>query len=232
VIVDAIIPARDEEGALGGVLGELRGRVRRAIVVDNGSRDATAAVARAGGATVVAEPRRGYGAACLAGIAFLRALPDGERPGAVLFLDGDGADDARQAGALIDPIARGAADLVIGSRTLGRRERGALTPQQRAGNAVATALIGALYRHRFTDLGPFRAIRFPSLIGLAMDDRDYGWTVEMQVKALKQGLRVAEVPVDYRRRRAGESKVSSTVAGTIGAGGKILYTILRHAFAP
>ena len=224
--VDCLIPARDEEGALPGVLAAIPGGiVRRVIVVDNGSRDRTAEVARAAGAQVISEPARGYGAACLAGIGYLALDP----PDILVFLDGDHADDPRELPSLVAPIERGEADLVIGSRTLGRCERGALTPQQRAGNALAVALIRVAYRHHFTDLGPFRAIRFPSLLALEMRDRDYGWTVEMQVKALRRKLRVIEAPVSYRRRRAGASKVSATVRGTIGAGGKILWTIARHA---
>jgi glycosyltransferase involved in cell wall biosynthesis len=224
--VDVVIPARDEEGALPGVLAEIPKRVRRVVVGDNGSRDRTAEVARAGGAEVVSEPRLGYGAACLAALAHIRASGP---PDVVVFLDGDHADDPKEIDALLQPIEEQRADLVIGSRTLGRREAGALTPQQRFGNALAVALIAALYRHRFTDLGPFRAIRWPSLEALAMRDCDYGWTAEMQVKALKRGLRCTEVPVDYYRRRAGRSKVASTVRGTIGAGYKILTTIGRYA---
>lgn len=225
--VDVVIPARDEEGALPGVLADIPKRVRRVVVADNGSRDRTAEVARAGGAEVVYEPEPGYGAACLAALAHLaRTGP----PDVVVFLDGDHADDPREIGALLAPIDEGRADLVIGSRTLGRREPGALTPQQRFGNALAVALIGLLYRHRFTDLGPFRAVRWPALEAIGMRDRNYGWTAEMQVKALKRGLACVEVPVDYYRRRAGKSKVASTVRGTIGAGYKILSTIGRYAF--
>jgi glycosyltransferase involved in cell wall biosynthesis len=227
VTVDVVIPARDEEGALPGVLADIPKRVRRVVVADNGSRDRTAEVARAGGAEVVYEPEPGYGAACLAALAHLaRTGP----PDVVVFLDGDHADDPREIGALLAPIDEGRADLVIGSRTLGRREPGALTPQQRFGNALAVALIGLLYRHRFTDLGPFRAVRWPALEAIGMRDRNYGWTAEMQVKALKRGLACVEVPVDYYRRRAGKSKVASTVRGTIGAGYKILSTIGRYAF--
>jgi glycosyltransferase involved in cell wall biosynthesis len=226
VTVDVVIPARDEEGALPGVLADIPKRVRRVVVADNGSRDRTAEVARAGGAEVVYEPEPGYGAACLAALAHLaRTGP----PDVVVFLDGDHADDPREIGALLAPIDEGRADLVIGSRTLGRREPGALTPQQRFGNALAVALIGLLYRHRFTDLGPFRAVRWPALEAIGMRDRNYGWTAEMQVKALKRGLACVEVPVDYYRRRAGKSKVASTVRGTIGAGYKILATIGRYA---
>lgn len=222
---DAIIPALDEEGSIGAVVRAARPRVRRVIVVDNGSRDHTAEAAREAGAEVVREPRRGYGAACLAGLLHLAADP----PGAVVFLDGDGADDAGEIPSLVGPIARGEAELVLGSRTLGTREPGALTPQQRAGNALACALIRLGYGHRYTDLGPFRAARWDALARLGMRDRSYGWTVEMQVKALRRGLRVVEIPVRSLRRTAGRSKVSGTVRGTIGAGYKILTTIARHA---
>jgi glycosyltransferase involved in cell wall biosynthesis len=228
VIVDAIIPALDEEEVIGGVLAEVpRAVVRRVVVVDNGSRDRTAEVARAAGAEVVREPHRGYGAACLAGIAHLASRDD--PPDVVLFLDADGADDPAESGAVVAPIARGEADLVIGSRTLGKREAGSLTPQQRFGNILAVRLIGWLYRYRYTDLGPFRAIRMDALRALGMRDRDFGWTVEMQIRALRAGLRVVEVPVSHHRRRAGESKISHTVRGTVGAGYKILSTIFYHA---
>jgi glycosyltransferase involved in cell wall biosynthesis len=228
LIVDAIVPALDEEASIGGVVAAIpRPLVRTVVVVDNGSRDRTAEVARAAGAAVVREPARGYGAACLAGMAHLGRLEP--PPDAVAFLDGDGADDPGELAALLGPIARGEADLVVGSRTLGAREPGALSPQQRVGNALATALIAALHRHRYSDLGPFRAIRFPSLRALGMRERAYGWTVEMQLAALAAGLRVVEVPVRYRRRRAGRSKVSRTVRGTVGAGATIVSTIVRHA---
>jgi glycosyltransferase involved in cell wall biosynthesis len=223
VITDAIIPALDEEHALPGVLDELRGRVRRVIVADNGSRDRTAEVARAGGALVVSEPRRGYGAACLAAIAAARRDP----PEVVVFLDADGASDPSELPSLVAPIAEGRAELVLGSRV--HLERGSLTPPQRAGNLVATMLIRALYGARHADLGPFRAITFTDLLRLDMRDRDFGWTAEMQVKALRRGLRVIEVPTSWRRRRAGQSKVSGTLRGVVGAGYKILTTVVRHA---
>jgi glycosyltransferase involved in cell wall biosynthesis len=230
VIVDAVIPALDEEQALPGLLAELaRAPVRRVVVVDNGSRDRTAAVARAAGAIVVAEAHRGYGAACLRGIAACRAAAP--PPDAIVFLDADGADDPAELPALLAPLARGDADLVVGSRTLpgARVEPGALTPQARAGNFVATRLMRALYRARPTDLGPYRAITLAALDALAMRDLDWGWTAEMQVKAYKRGLRVVEVPAGWRRRRGGRSKISGTVRGVIGAGYKILTTVVRHA---
>jgi len=230
VIVDAVIPALDEEEALPGVLADLRATaVRRVVVVDNGSRDATVAVARAGGAEVVAEAHRGYGAACLAGIAACRA--HAPRADVLVFLDADGSDDAGELERLVAPIAEGRADFVIGSRVLdgAHVERGALSPQARAGNLVATLLIRALYGARHSDLGPFRAIRFDALERLQMRDLDFGWTAEMQVKAIRRGLRVAEVPASWRRRRGGRSKISGTVRGVIGAGYKILTTIARHS---
>lgn len=223
-VVDVIIPALDEELALPHVLAEIpREHVRRVVVADNGSRDRTAIVAREGGAEVVSEPRRGYGAACLKALAHLASDP----PEIVVFLDGDRSDHPAELPRLIEPITHREAELVVGSRTLGRAERGSLTPQQRAGNAIACVALRLLYRARYTDLGPFRAIRWSALEALDMRDRDYGWTVEMQVKAARRGLRHAEVPVSYRRR-IGASKVSGTLRGTIGASRKILWTLARH----
>ena len=230
LIVDAVIPALDEEEALPGVLDELAATaVRHVVVVDNGSRDATVAVARAGGAHVVAEAHRGYGAACLRGIAAARALAP--RADVLVFLDADGSDDPAELARLVAPITDGSADFVIGSRVLdgAHVERGALSPQARAGNLVATLLIRALYGARHSDLGPFRAIRFDALERLEMRDLDFGWTAEMQVKAIRRGLRVAEVPASWRRRRGGHSKISGTVSGVVRAGYKILTTIARHA---
>jgi len=222
--VAVIIPALNEEESIGAVVREvLTTAEARLFVVDNGSTDDTAGVARLAGAEVVAEPRRGYGYACAAGVAAA-----GERFDVLVFMDGDGSDDAREMGLLLAPIERGEADLVIGSRVLGARKRGALLPQARAGNWIATRLIRAIYGHRFTDLGPFRAIRRESLEALGMQDPDFGWTAEMQVKALRRGLRVVEVPVRYRRR-IGTSKITGTLSGSVRAGWKILMTIVRHA---
>ena len=227
--VDAVIPAWDEEATVGVQVAAVpRPPVGRVVVADNGSRDATADVARAAGAVVVPAPRRGYGSACLAGLDWLRRH---EPPDVVVFLDADLADDASELPLLLEPLAAGTADLVIGSRTLGRRQRGALLPQARAGNLVACCLIRLLYRHRYTDLGPFRAIRWSALERLGMADPDFGWTAEMQVKALRAGLAVAEVPVSYRKR-PGRSKISGTVSGTVRAGHKILWTVLAHALGP
>lgn len=226
MIVDVVIPALNEEDAIGYVLDEIpRDLVRRIVVADNGSTDRTAAVARAHGALVVPAPRRGYGSACLAALATLHDDP----PDVVVFLDGDRSDRAEQMERLLAPIARGEADFVVGSRALGERERGALTPQQRVGNHIACLALRIFYGARYTDLGPFRAIRYGTLVSLGMHDPDYGWTVEMQIKAARAGVPHAEVPVDYRRR-IGESKVSGTLRGTIGASVKILSWLGRHAF--
>lgn len=226
--VAVVIPALDEERALPLVLADIPGAlVERVVVVDNGSADRTAAVAREGGAEVVTEPRRGYGRACLAGIAHLAGRPDGP-PDVVAFLDADHSDHPDELGRLLLPIERGEAELVIGSRVLGRRERGALPPQALLGNALACALMRGLYGVRHTDLGPFRAVTWAALRRIGMADTGYGWTVEMQVKAARLRVATAEAPVSYRRR-VGVSKVSGTVRGVVGAGTKILWTIFRHA---
>ena len=226
--VSVIIPAHNEARAIGLVLTEIPpGLAQEVVVVDNNSTDDTGAVARAHGATVVREPRPGYGHACLAGMAHVFSRPESEQPDIVVFLDGDHSDYPAQMPELLAPLLAGAADMVIGSRALGERERGALLPQQRFGNWLATRLLRLRYGGRFTDLGPFRAILAPALLGLGMEDKTYGWTVEMQIKAARQGLRTVEVPVRYRRR-IGTSKVSGTVRGTIGAGYKILWTIYRY----
>jgi glycosyltransferase involved in cell wall biosynthesis len=226
--VALIIPALNEEGSIGRVLDEVpAGVFDQVLVVDNGSTDATAAVAAAHGALVLREPRRGYGSACLRGIAHL-----GSGTEVAVFLDADGSGLPGEAPRLIEPIADGRADLVLGSRETGRREAGALHLHQRWGNLLAVWLIGALYGFRYTDLGPFRAIRVSSLQQLEMADRTYGWTIEMQIKALQRGLQVIEAPVTCRRRLEGISKVSGTLAGSIAAGFKILWTIARLGFRP
>ena len=187
--------------------------------MDNGSADQTAEVARAAGATVVWEPRRGYGAACFAGVAALRERP----PLVLVFMAADGSDDPRAMSELTDPIVQGRCDLVLGSR-VERAEPGALTTVQRFGNAFATRLLALLFGARFRDLGPYRAIAWDAFHALDMRDRDFGWTVEMQARAAKLGLRWIEVPVRYRRRAAGRSKISGTVWGSLAAGFKILTT--------
>jgi glycosyltransferase involved in cell wall biosynthesis len=227
--IDVVIPALNEEASLPLVLAALpRPPVRRVVVADNGSRDGTARVAREGGALVVPAERRGYGSACLAALDWLRR---NDPPDIVVFVDADFSDHPDELPRLVAPLLAGEADLVIGSRLLGRRERGALLPQARAGNLVACLLIRLLYGHRYTDLGPFRAVRWDALERLRMADPDFGWTAEMQVKALRHRLRVTEVPVSYRRR-VGVSKITGTVTGTLRAGYKILWTVLRHSRGP
>lgn len=224
--VDVVIPALNEEASLPLVLAALpRPPVRRIVVADNGSSDGTARVAREGAAVVVDAPRRGYGSACLAGLDFLRGNGP---PDVVAFVDADFSDHPDELPRLLAPILEGNADLVIGSRVSGNRERGALLPQARAGNLVACWLIRFLYGHRYTDLGPFRAVRWEALERMGMTDPNFGWTAEMQVKALRHGLRVAEVPVSYRRR-VGVSKITGTISGTVRAGYKILWTVLRYS---
>jgi len=223
--IAVVIPALNEEASLPLVLADIpRPPAGRIVVADNGSMDGTARVAREGGAEVVAASRRGYGSACLAGLDHLRRTGP---PDIVVFVDADYSDHPDELPRLIAPILAGEADLVIGSRVLGRRERGALLPQARAGNLVACLLIRLFYGHRFTDLGPFRAVRWDALERLEMSDPNFGWTAEMQVKAVRRGLRSTEVPVSYRRR-VGVSKITGTVSGTIRAGYKILWTVARH----
>jgi len=225
--VDVIIPALNEQDALPLVLRDIpRPPVRRVIVADNGSTDRTAEVALKNGAEVVHEPERGYGAACLKALAHLAADP----PDIVVFLDGDYSDHPDELLSLIDPIRAGDADMVVGSRTRGRQERGALSPQQRAGNAVACGALRLLYGVRYTDLGPFRAIGWGALQALGMQDRNYGWTIEMQIKAAQRGITYREVPVSYRQR-IGVSKVSGTVRGSVSAGAKILWLLGRYAWS-
>ncbi len=227
VTVAVIIPARNEAQALPHVLADIPTTIDHVIVADNGSNDGTAAIAASLGARTVAVPVAGYGRACLAGIAEANGL------GAeiIVFLDGDRSDYPAQMERLIAPIRAGHADMVIGSRTRGRRERGALTPQQVFGNRLACALIHRIWGFRYTDLGPFRAIRAGALERLAMRELTYGWTVEMQIRAVQHGLAIVEVPVDYRPR-IGVSKVSGTVRGVVLAGWHILAMIARATVTP
>ncbi len=225
IAVDVVIPALNEAEAINGALRDVPRWVRRIVVADNGSTDATVEIARACGATVVHAPRRGYGAACLAALSYIASDP----PDVVVFMDADGSDVPDEMNALVAPIRTGVADLVIGSRVLGSAEPGSLTMPQRFGNALATTLIRVLWSRGArpvpcTDLGPFRAIRWSTLRALAMDDLDYGWTVQMQARAAKGRFPILEVPVSYRRR-VGRSKISGTVRGVVGAGTKILGTI-------
>ena len=215
-----VIPALDEELAIGPILGAVdRSLVRDVIVGDNGSRDATADVARTAGAVVVRVGERGYGAACAGALEQLADDVD-----IVVFMDADGSDDPREIASLLAPIVNQQADFVVGARV--HVDQGALTPQQRFGNWLATRLIAKIYGHRYTDLGPFRAIRRELLDDIAMKDRRYGWTVDMQIRALQLGAQVAEVPVTCRRR-VGKSKISGTVTGVAKAAFWILWTIVR-----
>ena len=214
--VCVVLPALDEEAALPGVLNRIPSWVDDTIVVDNGSVDGTSRVASASGARVVREPVHGYGRACMAGIRAGRGFD------ILVFLDADGSDHPEQMDRLVDPIVAEGADLVVGSRTRGHLERGAMSFPQRMGNLLAPLFIRLLWGQRFSDLGPFRAIDAASLQLLQMEAPAYGWTVQMQIRAARLGLRCAEVPVDYSRRRGGRSKISGTVCGVLGASAEIL----------
>ncbi len=226
-VIDVIIPAYNEEQSIGLVVKDIpRPLVREIIVCDNASTDQTAANARDAGATVVSQPRKGYGSACLKGMEYIAARPAAEQPDIIVFVDGDYSDHPEELPLLVKPIVEAHYDMVIGSRALGDMERGAMMPQQVFGNWLATNLIKLFYGYEFTDLGPFRAISWEKLQEIKMSDPDFGWTVEMQVKAAKYGLKCTEIPVSYRRR-VGVSKVSGTIRGTILAGHKILWTIFK-----
>jgi glycosyltransferase involved in cell wall biosynthesis len=223
--VAIIIPALNEEATIASVVTRVPKNIAdQIIVVDNASTDATAELANAAGARVVYEPRKGYGAACNAG---LQAASEAD---VVVFMDGDGVVDPIQITDLLAPISANEADLVLGSRTRGRREPGALLIHARFGNWLASQLMRWLYGLRVTDLGPFRAIRSKVLLALDMEEMTYGWPTEMMVKAAKRGYRIMEVPVDYFRRAGGRSKISGTLRGTIMAGYYILRTTVKHAF--
>ncbi len=224
-----IIPALNEERSIGQVIGDIpRDLATEIVVVDNGSTDSTAQVASDSGATVIDEGRMGYGQACLAGISYIKS--SSYVPDIMVFLDGDYSDYPGEMKDLISPITEDGYDLVIGSRTIGERQKGALLPQALVGNYVATRLIKLFYGVSFTDLGPFRAIRYDKLLSLGMRDRTFGWTVEMQIKAAKKGLRCAEVPVSYRKRM-GTSKITGTITGSFMAGVKIIWMIFRQLFS-
>ena len=220
--ISIIIPAYNEESSIGLVLDALpQEKIHEIIVVDNGSTDATARVAQEHGARVVKEPKKGYGSACRKGIDELDA------PDIVVFIDGDFSDFPEEIVLLNGPIEAGEKDFVLGSRMIFPKSQLALLPQARYGNRLAILLIKLFFKYEFTDLGPFRAIRYSSLISLGMQDRDFGWTVEMQIKAVRNGLRIHEVPVNYRKR-IGISKITGTISGTIRAGTKIIYTIFKY----
>lgn len=224
--IRVIIPAFNEQNAVGLVIDEIpKEWVNEIIVIDNGSTDDTFLQAQKRGATALREPKRGYGNACLKGLAHIQQSLT--QPDIVVFLDGDHSDFPEQLIDLVRPIIEDKMDLVIGSRALGNKEKGSMTPQQIFGNWLATSLIRLFYKVRYTDLGPFRAIRYESLLAIDMQDRNYGWTVEMQLKAAKLNLRIMDFPVNYRQR-IGVSKVSGTIKGTIGAGYKIIYTIFKY----
>lgn len=230
--VNVIIPVFNESESIVHVLRDIptrldHGQVVDIIVVNNASTDDTAEVARKSGATVIDEPVKGYGSACLKGIDHIKGKAVEKQPDIVVFLDGDYSDYPGEMNNLVAPIAKHDFDMVIGSRALGDRESGAMMPQQIFGNWLATTLIRMLYGVHFTDLGPFRAIKWQKLLDLDMQDRTYGWTVEMQVKAAKQQFRSKEVPVNYRKR-IGVSKITGTVKGTILAGYKIITTIFKY----
>ena len=225
--VTAIIPALDEEGAIGYTVARLdRTLVHEVIVVDNGSADRTAERARAAGARVVLEARRGYGNACLAGV---RAAAASD---VLVFLDGDGSDVPEDLPRVLGPLLRGEADLVLGSRTLGEREPGSLSRHQLWGNRLVIGLLRRLTGARLTDFGPFRAIRAEALQRLGMSHPTYGWPIEMVVKAIRRDLRVVEVPVRTRRRSIGRSKVTGTVGGSLLAGYHLIVTVVRYGWGP
>jgi len=226
VHISVIIPAYNEEGSIGKVVDDIpKNLVREILVCNNNSKDRTVEVARVAGAIVLTENRRGYGYACLCGMDYLEKLD--KKPDIVVFLDGDYSDYPKEIALVIAPIIEQDMDMVIGSRALGKRESGSMTIPQVFGNWLATTLIRWFYGVKFTDLGPFRAIKYKKLIALGMCDKTYGWTVEMQVKAAKQKLKCAEVAVNYRKR-IGYSKVSGTLKGTIMAGYKIITTIFKY----
>lgn len=228
-VIDLIIPAYNEEESLPFVLKALPSSlIRNVIVSNNGSTDQTAIVARNLGAIVVDATVRGYGSACLTAMSFIRN--DEVHPDIVVFLDGDFSDDPSQMQEIIAPIAAGHAEMVIGSRMSGQIDRGAMTIPQRFGNWLAPALIHLFWGKKFTDLGPFRAIKWETLERLEMQDQNFGWTVEMQIKAAKLKLKTAEVPVRYRRRAAGVSKVSGSLKGAFLAGTIILKCVFKHLF--
>ncbi|MDX5337991.1 MAG: glycosyltransferase family 2 protein [Cyclobacteriaceae bacterium] len=224
-IVDVIIPAYNEERSIPKVIAEIPSFVRHIVVANNNSTDSTSKVAQEAGAVVVFEPQKGYGKACLTAMDWIQKQEI--QPDLVVFLDGDYSDYPAEMKFLIQPILEGKADMVIGSRALGKREVGSMTIPQVFGNWLATTMMKYIQGAKFTDLGPFRAIAWNKLLALNMVDQNYGWTIEMQIKAHQAGLRYTEMPVNYRKR-IGVSKVSGTVKGVVGAGYKIILTIFKY----
>lgn len=220
-----IIPAFNEEESLPQVINDIADFVDEIIVVNNGSSDNTSEVAKKNGATVLTENEKGYGAACLKAIDYIKE----KNYEIVVFLDGDYSDYPEEMILVVEPIIKYNYDVVIGSRMLGKKEKGSMLPQAIFGNWLASFLIKLFWNYKFTDLGPFRAIKFSSLQKLNMVDRNFGWTVEMQIKAAKQSMKTIEVPVSYRKR-IGQSKVTGTIKGSVKASAKILYLILISVF--
>lgn len=226
-IIKVIIPAFNEENAIANVIAEIPKSVDEVIVVSNNSTDKTEEEAKKAGATVLSEPRKGYGYACLKGMDYIDSLKI--KPDIVVFLDGDYSDYPEELTKLVAPIIDKNIDFVIGARVKRLREKGSMTPQQVFGNWLATFLMKVFFNAKFTDLGPFRAIKYNQLLQLQMEDKTYGWTVEMQLKALKQKMSCQEIPVRYKNR-IGVSKVSGTVKGTVMAGIKIIGWIVKYTF--
>lgn len=226
-----LVPALDEEEELPRALGALpEGAADRVVVVDNGSTDRTPEVARTAGATVLREPERGYGAACLTGIRHLASLR--RPPDVLVFLDADAAAEAARIDAVAGPVARDEADLVLGVRRAPDGVEGNLHPHARLGNRLILLLVRLLFGVRFRDLPPFRAVRFSSLLALEMDDRTWGWTLQMQIRALRRGLRIREIEVPHGTRRGGRSKISGSLGTSLRVGFKMLYTLLRERLMP
>jgi glycosyltransferase involved in cell wall biosynthesis len=226
--ISVIIPAYNESDSIGNVIKDIPGDlVTEIIVVNNNSTDNTGVIASDLGAIVLNQQKQGYGHACLKGIEYLKAKKGNKKPDIVVFLDGDYSDFPHEMTYLLDPIVKDSFDMVIGSRMSGNRDRGSMLPQAVIGNLIATKLISFFYGYKFTDLGPFRAIKFDKLIEMQMQDKTYGWTVEMQIKAAKSKLRCTEVPVSYRKR-IGVSKITGTVKGSLKAGYKIIWTIFKY----
>jgi glycosyltransferase involved in cell wall biosynthesis len=224
-IIDVIIPAFNEEKSIPKVIAEIPGMVRHIVVANNNSTDQTGNAAHEAGAVVVFEPQKGYGKACLTAMDWIKMQEI--QPDIVVFLDGDYSDYPHEMLELVQPILDGKADMVIGSRALGKRESGSMTFPQVFGNWLATTMMKYIQGAKFSDLGPFRAIDWQKLLHLNMVDQNFGWTIEMQIKAHKAALRYTEVPVNYRKR-IGVSKVSGTVKGVFGAGYKIIFTIFKY----